>query len=84
MPGRERGRFTASTPGTIFNVAWATKVLLKAFFDEPVGGSSTVEQQTLTPSILVRIQVPQPCTSLIWRRIFSFRSRRKSPNTSAR
>jgi hypothetical protein len=27
-----------------------------------VGDSSTVEQRTLTPSILVRIQVPQPCT----------------------
>ena len=28
---------------TVFNVAWATKVLLKAFFDEPVGDSSPVE-----------------------------------------
>ena len=35
---KQQGRFTASTPGTIFNVAWATKVLLKTFFDEPVGG----------------------------------------------
>jgi hypothetical protein len=26
----------------------------------PLGDSSTVEQRTLTPSILVRIQVPQP------------------------
>ena len=26
----------------------------------PVGDSSTVEQRTLTPLILVRIQVPQP------------------------
>jgi hypothetical protein len=30
------------------------------FFVGPLGDSSTVEQRTLTPSILVRIQVPQP------------------------
>ena len=29
-------------------------------FRRPLGNSSTVEQRTLTPSILVRIQVPQP------------------------
>jgi hypothetical protein len=27
---------------------------------KPLGDSSTVEQRTLTPLILVRIQVPQP------------------------
>ena len=27
---------------SVFNVAWATKVLLKAFFDESVGDSSPV------------------------------------------
>jgi copper chaperone CopZ len=31
----------------------------------PVGDSSTVESRTLTPLIMARIQVPQPCTSLI-------------------
>jgi ParB-like nuclease family protein len=35
------------------------------FCEERVEDSSTVEQRTLTPSILVRIQVPQPYTSLI-------------------
>src|ERR1700730_2074968 len=39
--------------------------LFKAFCGGRVGDSSTVEQRTLTPSILVRIQVPQPQTSLI-------------------
>jgi Enoyl-CoA hydratase/isomerase len=38
-------------------VAWSH---FKAFCGERVGDSSTVEQRTLTPSILVRIQVPQP------------------------
>jgi transposase len=33
------------------------------FCEERVGDSSTVEQRTLTPSILVRIQVPQPYKS---------------------
>jgi hypothetical protein len=31
----------------------------------PVGDSSTPESRTLTPLIMVRIQVPQPYTSLI-------------------
>jgi hypothetical protein len=30
----------------------------------PLGDSSTVELRTLTPSILVRIQVPQPTISI--------------------
>jgi hypothetical protein len=42
-----------------------------------------VEQRTLTPSILVRIQVPQPKTSLILPGIFSFRTSRNGPDTSA-
>jgi hypothetical protein len=37
----------------------------KRAFRRPLGDSSTVEQRTLTPSILVRIQVPQP--NLIFR-----------------
>ena len=39
-----------------------------------MGDSSTVEQQTLTPSILVRILVPQPYNILISRRVVSLRS----------
>ena len=41
----------------------------KRAFRRPLGDSSTVEQRTLTPSILVRIQVPQPNLSFspIWR-----------------
>src|SRR5690606_4209095 len=31
-----------------------------------LGNSSTVEQRTLTPSILVRIQVPQPGSTAKW------------------
>ena len=46
--------------------------------------SSTVEQRTLTPSILVRIQVPQPQNLSIPLRICSFRGRQNSPDTSAR
>ena len=41
-----------------------------------LGDSSTVEQRTLTPSILVRIQVPQPGILLKSRRICSFLARR--------
>ena len=37
--------------------------LFKAFCGERVGDSLTVEQRTLAPSILVRIQVHQPYTS---------------------
>jgi ParB-like nuclease domain len=47
------------------------------FCGERVGDSSTVEQRTLTPFILVRIQVPQPHSFLILLRIFSFRGGRK-------
>ena len=50
----------------------------------PVGDSSTVEQRTLTPSILVRIQVPQPQNLSIPLRIFDFYGRRNSPDISAR
>ena len=35
-----------------------------------LGDSSTVEQRTLTPLILVRIQVPQPKNSLISVRLY--------------
>jgi len=35
----------------------------KHAFRRPLGDSSTVELRTLTPSILVRIQVPQPVFS---------------------
>src|SRR2546421_7280172 len=38
----------------------------------------------LTPSILVRIQVPQPYTSLKFACISSFRGSRRSPNISGR
>src|SRR5580704_5458661 len=34
---------------------------------ERVGDSSTVEQRTLTPSILVRIHVNKPIKSISWR-----------------
>jgi hypothetical protein len=55
-----------------------------SFFSGLFAGSrwGIVEQRTLTPSILVRIQVPQPHTPLIWTCIFSFRSRQKSPENS--
>src|SRR6202040_2952085 len=49
-----------------------------SFCGERVGDSSTVEQRTLTPSILVRIQVPQPYHLLILLRFVSFRWRRNS------
>jgi hypothetical protein len=45
---------------------------------------ATVEQRTLTPLLLVRIQVPQPGILLKSLRICSFLARRKSLETSAR
>ena len=45
---------------------------------------ATVEPRTLTPSILVRIQVPQPGILLKSLRICSFLARRNSPDNSAR
>jgi hypothetical protein len=50
----------------------------------PVGDRSTVEPRTLTPLILVRIQVPQPGILLKSLRICSFLARRNSLETSAR
>ena len=54
------------------------------FCGERSGDSSTVEQRTLTPSMLVRIQVPQPGILLKSLRICSFLARRKSLETSVR
>src|SRR3984957_3772980 len=41
-------------------------------FRRPLGDSSTVEQRTLTPSILVRIQVPQPLDLIAYFGDFTF------------
>src|SRR3984893_10562082 len=49
----------------------------------PVGDSSTLEQRTLTPLIMVRIQVPQPYNLVILVRFVSFRLRRNSSDMSA-
>ncbi len=48
----------------------------------PLGDSSTVEQRTLTPLILVRIQVPQPANSLISFVSHGSRLRRECPDIS--
>ena len=48
-----------------------------------MGNSSTVERRTLTPLILVRIQVSQPYNILIFARFVSFRLRRNSSGMSA-
>jgi hypothetical protein len=58
--------------------------ILPNFAFHRVGDSSTVEQRTLTPSILVRILVPQPGILLKSLRICSFLGRRNSPDISAR
>src|ERR1700730_8561015 len=42
----------------------------------PVGDSSTAESRSLTPLIMVRIQVPQPSNFVMSLRIFSVRGRR--------
>src|SRR5580704_18815097 len=48
----------------------------------PTKGKPTGRIPHLTPLIMVRIQVPQPYTSLIRPCIFSFRGLRNSPDTS--
>src|SRR3981189_2697474 len=50
----------------------------------PVGDSSTPESRTLTPLIMVRIQVPQPQNLPIPLRIFDFYGCRNCPDISAR
>ena len=50
---------------------------------ETVGDSSTPESRTLTPLIMVRIQVPQPQNLSIPLRFVSFRLRRNSSGMSA-
>jgi hypothetical protein len=59
-------------------------VFFRSRSPEKSGDSSTVEQRTLTPLILVRIQVPQPGILLKTLRICSFLGRRNSLETSAR
>jgi hypothetical protein len=48
----------------------------RLFAGSGVGDSSTVEQRTLTPLVMVRIQVPQPSNFVMSLRIFSVRGRR--------
>jgi hypothetical protein len=58
-----------------YAVSWILQSSLDALPQqgEPVGDSSTVEPRTLTPLILVRIQVPQPRTFQISPGISGFR-----------
>src|ERR1700730_16231794 len=55
----------------------------RLFCGERVGDSSTVERRTLTPPILVRIQVPQPYNQVILPPFVSFSFRRNSSDMSA-
>src|SRR3984893_14720784 len=50
-------------PARVFSFRASDTSILPNFALHRVGDSSTVERRTLTPSILVRIQVPQPSTS---------------------
>lgn len=47
-----------------------------------LGNSSTVERRTLTPLILVRIQVPQPFSLLQFNNLASCRQRREYPHAA--
>ena len=57
---------------SVFSLRASDTSILPNFAFHRVGDSSTVEQRTLTPSILVRIQVPQPQILPISPRIFGF------------
>jgi hypothetical protein len=69
---------------SVFSLRASDTSILPNFAFHRVGDSSTVEQRTLIPSILVRIQVPQPGILLNSLRICSFLARRNSLETSVR
>src|SRR5712672_2358808 len=62
---------------------WLDAVLGPPRRSVPVGDSSTPESRTLTPLIMVRIQVPQPYNQVILPHFVSFRLRRNLSDMSA-
>ena len=48
--------------------------------DQPLGNRLTVDPRTLTPLVLVRIQVPQPLSLLNFNKLRDFRQRLESPH----